>query len=94
MLKPILYFFLQSNKVVLNALKHASCVNTIHTSYNLFCFVLFFVLFFFFFPVYPFQFLASWLGRLEPTGHPPPLLLHVLIVRGLSVRKTRRYIRS
>ena len=48
MLKPILYFFLQSNKVVLNALKHASCVNTIHTSYSLFCFVFCFFFFFFF----------------------------------------------
>ena len=58
MLKPILYFFLQSNKVVLNALKHASCVNTIHTSYNLFCFVLFFVLFFFFFSCLSFPILS------------------------------------
>ena len=58
MFKPILCVFLQSNKAVLNALKHASCVNTIHTSYNLFCFVFFFVLFFVFFSCLSFPILS------------------------------------
>ena len=55
-----------------------------------------FIVFFFFclFSVYPFQSLVLWLGRLKPIGHPPPLLLHLLIVRGFSVRKTRRPMRS
>ena len=43
------------------------------------------VFFFFFF----FQSLASRLGRLEPTGHPPPFLLLLLIVRAFSVRKNK-----
>ena len=43
------------------------------------------VFFFFFF----FQSLASRLGRLEPTGHPPPFLLLLLIVRAFLVRKNK-----
>ena len=43
--------------------------------------VFFFSFFFCLFSVYPIPTLASWLGRLEPIGHPLPFLLHPLIVR-------------
>ena len=44
--------------------------------------------------VFPFQSLASWLGKLEPTRKPPPPLPRLSRVIGLDLRKTKRPMRS
>ena len=95
------------NWTVLTALEHASCVYSIHALYRvIFSIIVFFITLFdvvwpwfslFFFGLffsYPFQPLASWLGRLEPIEHPPSLLLQPLTVRGFGLRKTKKPMRS
>ena len=102
-------WFLKYNWTVLNALEHASFVYSIHASYRVIFSIFFFSFLtlsdvvcpwfslfsvFGFFFVYSFQPLASWLGRLEPIGHPPPPLLQLLIVIGFELRKTKKPMRS
>ena len=105
MLKLIVWF-LKYNWTFLTALEHASCVDIVHASYRLLCFFFSncvwcslplgfsFVFALCLFSVYPFCSLALWLGRLEPIRHPFLLLLHLLIVRGSLVRKTKKLLRS
>ena len=97
--------FLKYNWTVYNALDYASCDYSVHASYRVIFLIVVFSLtlsdavypwfsFFGFFSVYPFQPLASWLGRLEPIGHRPPILLQPLTVIGFELRKTKKPMRS
>ena len=95
-------WFLKYNWTILNALEHASCVYSVHALDRVIFSIVVFSLtlsdvvrpwfsFFGFFSVYPFQPLASWLGRLEPIAKPPPPLLQPLTVIGFKLRKKETY---
>ena len=100
-------WFIKYNWTNFIALEHASYVHSLHASYRLlfieifcaltlsdavcpwFCFLSLVFIF-----VFPFQPLASWLGRLGPTRKPPPPLPQPSIVRGLDLKKTKKPMRS